>query len=361
MTGRAPAVVENLKIERDGGRWWIADDRLCQRWHQWLDAKQYCFKLQRAGAIVHWLRDDGLSGTAIFREPVMRLRLHWRSRRLQDPWCYFGDPSHRAPVVRDVVAAGLQVRERNLHVSSEGSKINRRHWDCSHETPAAFRRATQSRQVSTIFVERKSFEVSAAASEQVDDRSQRFHSLKLSHWFSLKRSEGPCARCATPPKLAEKSDQPRRNARRSWRRSYSRCSDQLIGSSIYGVEVPWQQSPCKCTALALRSRAGIGESETSTQPRVLSPHKTHKSPTNARAAKITIAKSSARYIKHTRYRGYERTRHQTEGGLMPLSWVGRRDGGRLAPPQGPTRSESKGRSYTSAYVGCRPDSEVLRC
>lgn len=114
--------------------------------------------------------------------------LHWRSRRLQDPWCYFGDPSHRAPVVRDVVAAGLQVRERNLHVSSEGSKINRRHWNCSHETPAAFRRATQSRQVSTIFVERKSFEVSAAASEQVDDRSQRFHSLKLSHWFSLKEA-----------------------------------------------------------------------------------------------------------------------------------------------------------------------------
>jgi hypothetical protein len=24
---------------------------------------------------------------------------------------------------------------------------------------------------------------------------------------------------------------------------------------------------------------------------------------------------------------YERTRHQTEGGLMPLLWVGRRDGG----------------------------------
>jgi hypothetical protein len=74
MTGRALAAVENLKIERDGGRWWIADDRLCQRWHQWLDAKQYCFKLQRAGTIVHWLRDDGLSGTAIIREPVMRLR-----------------------------------------------------------------------------------------------------------------------------------------------------------------------------------------------------------------------------------------------------------------------------------------------
>jgi hypothetical protein len=28
-----------------------------------VDAKQYCFKLQRVGAAVHWLRDDGLSGT----------------------------------------------------------------------------------------------------------------------------------------------------------------------------------------------------------------------------------------------------------------------------------------------------------
>ena len=89
---------------------------------------------------------------------------------MQDPWCYFGDPSHRARVARDVVAAGLQVRERNPdNVSSEGSKISRRHWDCSDETPAALRRATQSRQVGTILVERKSFEVRAAASEQLDD------------------------------------------------------------------------------------------------------------------------------------------------------------------------------------------------
>jgi len=40
---------------------------------------------------------------------------------------------------------------------------------------------------------------------------------------------------------------------------------------------------------------------------------------------------------------YERTRHQTEGGLMPLLWVGRRDGVRRAPPQGPTGSDPEGR------------------
>ena len=74
MAGLAPAIVPSLGTEKDRGQWWIADNRLCQRWYRWLDAKQYCFKLHRIGATVHWLRDDGLSGTAIIREPVTRLR-----------------------------------------------------------------------------------------------------------------------------------------------------------------------------------------------------------------------------------------------------------------------------------------------
>ena len=74
MTGQAPGFVASLGTAKDRGQWWVADDRLCQRWHRWLNAKQYCFKLQRVGAAVHWLRDDGLSGTATIRAPVMRLR-----------------------------------------------------------------------------------------------------------------------------------------------------------------------------------------------------------------------------------------------------------------------------------------------
>ena len=123
----------------------------------------------------------------------------------------------------------------------------------------------------------------------------------------------------------------------------------------------WLQSLHKCTALALRSRAGIGESETSTQPRVLSPHKTHKSPTNPRAAKITIAKSSARYIKHTLYR----MRHQTERGLMPQidGWPPLEEPRWLAPleasaSQGTEREVNpEGHGYTSADVGHGPESE----
>jgi hypothetical protein len=64
MTGKAPVFVASLGGESDSGKWWIIGDRLCQRWHRWLDAKQYCFKLQRVGANVHWSRDDGLTGTA---------------------------------------------------------------------------------------------------------------------------------------------------------------------------------------------------------------------------------------------------------------------------------------------------------
>jgi hypothetical protein len=74
MTGQAPVFVASLGGENDSGKWWVVEDRLCQRWYQWLDAKQYCFKLQRVGATVYWLRDDGLSGTATIREPVTRLR-----------------------------------------------------------------------------------------------------------------------------------------------------------------------------------------------------------------------------------------------------------------------------------------------
>ena len=69
MTGRAPAFVASLGTTRDRGQWWIADDRLCQRWYQWLAAKRHCFKLQHAGPTVYWLRDDGLSGTATIASP----------------------------------------------------------------------------------------------------------------------------------------------------------------------------------------------------------------------------------------------------------------------------------------------------
>lgn len=48
----------------DTGKWWIADDQLCQKWHSWMDGDTYCYKLSQNGSQVRWVRNDGRSGTA---------------------------------------------------------------------------------------------------------------------------------------------------------------------------------------------------------------------------------------------------------------------------------------------------------
>jgi hypothetical protein len=48
----------------DRGKWWISGNQLCQRWTSWMEGKSYCYTLTRQGNSVHWLRDDGRSGTA---------------------------------------------------------------------------------------------------------------------------------------------------------------------------------------------------------------------------------------------------------------------------------------------------------
>ena len=65
MSGRAGSLAAYTGSERDRGRWWVAADKLCQRWNSWLGGRSYCFTLrQQGGSIVHWTRNDGLSGTA---------------------------------------------------------------------------------------------------------------------------------------------------------------------------------------------------------------------------------------------------------------------------------------------------------
>lgn len=49
---------------QDQGKWWVADDQLCQQWTSWMDGKSYCYRLTRDGSSVHWVRNDGHSGTA---------------------------------------------------------------------------------------------------------------------------------------------------------------------------------------------------------------------------------------------------------------------------------------------------------
>jgi hypothetical protein len=66
MTGKMSMMASSLSGDgaTDSGKWWIADDQLCQRWTSWMDAKTYCYRLSAAGAAVRWVRSDGRSGTA---------------------------------------------------------------------------------------------------------------------------------------------------------------------------------------------------------------------------------------------------------------------------------------------------------
>jgi hypothetical protein len=52
---------------QDRGIWWVAANKLCQRWNNWMQGKAYCFTLRQEGRAVHWTRNDGLSGVATIR------------------------------------------------------------------------------------------------------------------------------------------------------------------------------------------------------------------------------------------------------------------------------------------------------
>ena len=63
-SGEAVGLGKWLK-PNDSGRWWIAGDRLCQKFDTWYDGKPMCFELKRSGAgKVFWKRDNGETGIA---------------------------------------------------------------------------------------------------------------------------------------------------------------------------------------------------------------------------------------------------------------------------------------------------------
>jgi len=67
MTGKMSTVAASFSRgdgARDSGKWWVAGDQLCQQWTSWMDGKAYCYRLTREGSTVHWVRNDGHSGTA---------------------------------------------------------------------------------------------------------------------------------------------------------------------------------------------------------------------------------------------------------------------------------------------------------
>jgi hypothetical protein len=67
MSGKMGAVAASFARgdgAQDRGKWWVAGNQLCQQWSSWMEGKSYCYRLTREGATVHWVRNDGRSGTA---------------------------------------------------------------------------------------------------------------------------------------------------------------------------------------------------------------------------------------------------------------------------------------------------------
>jgi hypothetical protein len=49
----------------DSGQWWVAGNRLCQRWQTWYDGKTMCFTLTQMGeGRLRWNQDNGDTGLA---------------------------------------------------------------------------------------------------------------------------------------------------------------------------------------------------------------------------------------------------------------------------------------------------------
>jgi hypothetical protein len=70
LSGQARDLASYLGAPSDTGRWWVASDRLCHQWNRWFDAAPQCLRLRKEGWTIHWLNQDGNSGTAVIKIPA---------------------------------------------------------------------------------------------------------------------------------------------------------------------------------------------------------------------------------------------------------------------------------------------------
>ena len=64
ISGEAGGLAWFLGSATDRGRWWVTEDKLCQKFFKWFDAEVQCLRLKRDGDKLYWSRDDGKTGTA---------------------------------------------------------------------------------------------------------------------------------------------------------------------------------------------------------------------------------------------------------------------------------------------------------
>ena len=70
LFGQARDLAWHLGSQEDTGRWWINADQLCHKWRRWFGGAQQCMRLQKTGRTIHWLNQDGNSGTAAIAVPA---------------------------------------------------------------------------------------------------------------------------------------------------------------------------------------------------------------------------------------------------------------------------------------------------
>jgi len=70
VAGEARAFSFFLGAASDTGRWWLEQDKLCQRFTKWFDAAPQCLTLTRDGRTIHWQSASGRRGTATVIVPA---------------------------------------------------------------------------------------------------------------------------------------------------------------------------------------------------------------------------------------------------------------------------------------------------
>lgn len=68
MSGDAGQLASYLGSQKDRGRYWLAEDRICYKWFRWFSGEQHCLTIQRDGQRILWQREDGETGTATLEE-----------------------------------------------------------------------------------------------------------------------------------------------------------------------------------------------------------------------------------------------------------------------------------------------------
>lgn len=68
MSGDAGQLASYLGSQKDRGRYWLAEDRICYKWFRWFSGEQHCLAIQRDGQRIFWQREDGETGTATLEE-----------------------------------------------------------------------------------------------------------------------------------------------------------------------------------------------------------------------------------------------------------------------------------------------------